>query len=191
MHSTFAFPVRYHGSQKDHHGTYLADWNDCDSGCRKDVPGWVVYSCLDLFDPETGHHVLCHVRERSVTRLAPDGTDLHRPARDGDLVRLPYSRAVVRYAYHERGPVPSSAYVHYYARSGRGWILSSLLVTGGWPIVRERYSSPAELVEWQLRMVLDEIAYRVEYPDLRDEIEAQADDLERWTQRREALTDPS
>jgi len=81
--------------------------------------------------------------------------------------------------------------VHYYAPSGRGWIISSRLVTGGWPIVRERYSTPAELVEWQLRMVLDEIAYRVEYPDLRDDIEAQADELERWPQRPVALPNPS
>jgi len=33
------FPVRYHGSQKDHHGTYLAKWKDCGPGCRADVPG--------------------------------------------------------------------------------------------------------------------------------------------------------
>lgn len=62
----------------------------------------MLYSCLDLFDMGTDSHVLCHVRECSVTRLAPDGTDLHRPARDGDLIRLPHSSAVVRYAYTER-----------------------------------------------------------------------------------------
>ena len=41
MYTTF--PVRYHGSQKDHHGTYLAEWKDCGPGCRADVPGWVLY----------------------------------------------------------------------------------------------------------------------------------------------------
>ena len=181
------FPVRYHGSLSDHHGQYRAAWNDdCGRDHGRHLFGEDIV-CLDLFDQESGRRVLRHARERSVTRLAPDGTDLHRAAQDGDLIALPHTGALVRYAYITSAHHRDWEYVHYYARSSRGWVISSTLVNRGRAVVREHYSTPAELCEWQLRMVLDEIAYRVQYPDLHEDIEAQADELEFWTQKREAL----
>jgi hypothetical protein len=119
----------------------------------------------------------------SPTEVAPDGDRLHRPARDGDVIRL-RSGTEVRFAFSEPGPTPSTRRVHYYAQvRGRWGIYSELHFNQ--PAVRARYSPPHELRAWRVRVELSNALAELDacrqQPNA-PRFAAAADRLERLTQ---------
>jgi hypothetical protein len=192
--SMAATTVTYWGSLTEFHGrTFTAE--PCHCGMAEEA---CPYGRFQLADPD-GEVVLEHVRPNSIRRMAPDGP-LHRPAKDGDLVELgrPLAgnpRPVVRFAYAEPGPTSLYTRVHYYTRSGKRWYISSALAAyNGAPIVRARYTSPADLRLWHLDVdISDALADLEKNLSRRDgeyfwdeaQYAAAADQLERLTYQRE------
>ncbi|MFF4205560.1 hypothetical protein ACFYZ8_33485 [Streptomyces sp. NPDC001668] len=114
---------------------------------------------------------------------APDGDRLHRPARDGDVIRLRCGTEV-RFAFSEPGPTPSIRRVHYYAMvAGRWGVFSELYFNQ--PVRRARYSPPHEVQAWRVRVELSDILAALDACRTRPNaprFAAAADRLERLTQ---------
>nr|AHE40152.1 hypothetical protein pFRL6_65 [Streptomyces sp. F12] len=115
--------------------------------------------------------------------VAPDGDRLHRPARDGDVIRL-RSGTEVRFAFSEPGPTPSIRRVHYYALVGGRWGIYSELYFNQ-PAVRARYSPSHEVRAWRVRVELSNALAELDacrqQPDT-PRFAAAADRLERLAQ---------
>ncbi|WP_455403026.1 hypothetical protein [Streptomyces bambusae] len=184
----------YHGSQTRLHGRYQAR---PETGCpyrrAHEEDDRYPTDRLILSNPATGADVLFCVRPTSVTEIAPDGQPLNHPATEGDWILLP-GGALAIFAWqepaHRFGSDPCDE-IHYYAHSGGRWYIHHRLIPlRGAPITRARYTSPQDRAVRLLTIAQeDHIACLREFQDRPDApaFEREADDLERLTQKLEAL----